>query len=669
MGNSKIKILKFSPILLTLLTFCLAQDLPTNYEYFTESGIKSGITTNETHFFLNGKPFFIYSGSIHYFRIPKAYWRTRLRQLRAAGLNTVETYMPWNLHEPINGEFNFGEYSNSDMQDFLDLELFLKLAQEEDLFVILRPGPFISAEYNFGGFPSWLLRQNPMGFRTDEHNYNHYISRYFNYFLLKLFYYKFTKGGPIIAFQVENEYGYTNYKDFKPSKRYLGHLFQLYIDNDMSEFLVTSDNPIAEGDSGTLPGELFQTTNFGDSPENYLKRLSELQPNKPLMVMEFWIGWFDHWTDNHQTRDPKQTRDLYERILKYPASVNIYMFHGGSNFAFGNGAHLNNELLDNSAFLPITTSYDYDSPLDESGQYTQKYYDIKDLLTKYNPIKTKIPPMPEIKPKIAYPSIKITQQLPLYNVITDQPPMVLNSKNVIAMEMLDINHGSGQSYGYIVYRKDNIDLEANTVLKIEGHVCDTVMVLVNGVLVSPEFKTKADLDGFGFWRLKDSTLVLNTEPVKNATIDIVVEEWGRMHGGTIHQYNQTFKGLWQGNVYINDQQLLNWKIVPLEFKKAWNNVLTSWQTTTSSSGPALYLASLILDSDIRDTYIDMSNWTKGLVIVNGFPIGKYFKLGPQQAIYLPAPFLHSGENKIIIFEHFKASDEISFVTDPIYVTH
>ncbi|CAH1106183.1 unnamed protein product [Psylliodes chrysocephalus] len=523
----------------------LAQDLPTNYEYFASTKITSGVTTNETSFFLNGKAFSIYSGSMHYFRNPRAYWRTRLTQFRAAGLNTVETYIPWNLHEPQSGFYDFGG-GGSEMDDFLYLEEFLNLAKEEDLFVILRPGPYISAEYNFAGYPSWLLREKPMGFRTDEENYIKYVSRYYNILLPILEKYQFTKGGPVIAFQIENEYGYTGYKNFQPSKNYLNILRQLYLNNGIVELLVTSDNAIGRGDSGTLPGVLFQTTNFGDSPEAYLDKLAQLQPNKPLMVMEFWIGWFDHWTDSHQTRSASDMKDLYERILKYPSSVNIYMFHGGCNFGFGNGAHLNNELLDNSAFLPTTTSYDYDSPLNEAGDYTQKYWDVKDLIHQYNPIKTYLPDPPTILPRVAYPKIKITQQINLSDLLTHQPPHVLLSTNVLAMELLDINNKSGQSYGYIVYRKENVDLEAQTTLKIEGHVCDTIMVLVNGKLVSPKLESSRDLDNFGYWRVKDSSLIINTDAIKNATIELVVEEWGRMHGGSIFQYNQTFKGLWQG---------------------------------------------------------------------------------------------------------------------------
>lgn len=212
---------------------------------------------------------------------------------------------------------------------------------------------------------------------------------------------------------------------------------------------------------------------------------------------------------------------------------------------------LANDHLDNSGFKPITTSYDYDSPLNEAGDYTDKYFVVKELLEKYNPVKTHVPNVPDLTPKVAYPSVPIQKRIPLAEVLSKNAPYLINSENVVAMEMLDINNGSGQSVGYIAYRKENIDLEPNTVLKIEGHICDTAVVLVDGVLVSPVLESKDDLNNFGYWTMEDSTLVLNGERKSNATLDIIVEEWGRMNGGNIYQYNKTFKGLWQGKGYLS----------------------------------------------------------------------------------------------------------------------
>ncbi|KAG5895368.1 hypothetical protein JTB14_029592 [Gonioctena quinquepunctata] len=604
---------------------------------------------------------------MHYFRIPRAYWKDRLKKIRAAGLNTVETYVPWNLHEPLSGVYDFGG-GGSEMEDFAYLEEYLALAKKEDLFVILRPGPFIAAEHCFGGFPSWLLRESPMGFRTDEPNYLKYVSRYFNVLLPILKSHQFSEGGPIIAFQIENEYGYIRLGGggYTPSKKYLEALRQLYLQNDIVELLFTSDEIMTNGDSGALPGVLFQTTNLALSPDKNFAKLKELQPNRPIMVTEFWVGRFSLWTAPPKFRNITEIEIVYERMLEYPAYVNIYPFHGGSNYAFANGAFLANFFLDNSGYTPVTTTYDSDAPLNEAGEYTEKYFVLRKLLEQYTTVKTFVPDLPQLTIRKTYPSLVIEKQIELIDVIENHAPYVLESKQLLPMEKLDINNGSGQSYGYIVYRKENLDLPADAILKIGGHVCDTVMVLVNGVLMSPPTKNVEDMGKFGYWKMKDSELKLNEQNLENATIDIIVEAWGRIHQASVYQYNQSFKGLWQEPVFLNDNEITDWKIIPLEFKKQWTNALTSWSDKSTNKGPSLYLATLQLQEDPRDTYIDMSKWSKGMVIVNGFPMGKYFKLGPQQALYLPKPFLKQGNNSIIIFEHFEASNELAFVPTQIW---
>ncbi|KAJ8920373.1 hypothetical protein NQ315_005238 [Exocentrus adspersus] len=654
-------------VALNIVVLSVSSDkLPTNYEYYTSDGISSGLSADQPYFTLNGKNISIYSGAMHYFRVPRAYWRDRLKKIRAAGLNTVETYVAWNLHEPQSGVYDFGN-GGSEMEDFLHIEEFLKTAQEEDLFVILRTGPYICAEYNFGGFPSWLLREKQMGFRTQEPTYSLYVERYYSVLLPILKEYQFTKGGPVIAFQLENEFGYTQ-SGTPAESDYLKRLYEVFVGSDIVELFVTSDGILSTGLRGTIPSLFLHTANFGSDPEKNLNKLVQLQPNRPVMTMEFWIGWFDYWSDNHHTVKTDTSTDLYERILKFPASVNIYMFHGGTNFGFTSGGGLSNDAFDNSGFEPIITSYDYDSPLNEGGDYTDKYFSVKKLLEKYNPVKTYVPDPPDLIPKIAYPAVSIQKHLPIAETLDKNAPYTINSETVIPMEKLDINDGSGQSVGYIVYRKENIDLKANTILKIKGHICDTAIVLVDGVLVSPILNTKKDLDGFGYWRLEDPTLAINAEQKSNATVDIIVEEWGRVNFANINQYNKTFKGLWQGDVFLNDEKVSDWKIVPLEFKKDWTDNLQGWSEKISYDTPGLFKANLEISSEPSDTYLDMRKWTKGLVVVNGFPLGKYAKIGPQQSLYLPAPFLKKGTNEIVIFEQFKANDELNFVTKPVWQT-
>ncbi|KAJ8920374.1 hypothetical protein NQ315_005239 [Exocentrus adspersus] len=661
------------PLLITLSLACVfsstsSDPLPTNYEYYTSGGISSGLSADQPYFTLNGKNFSIYSGAMHYFRVPRAYWRDRMKKMRAAGLNTLETYVAWNLHEPYSGVYDFGD-GGSEMEDFLHIQELLKTAQEEDLFVILRPGPYICAEYNYGGFPAWLLREGA-GFRTNEATYMKYVKRYFDKLLSVINDYQFTKGGSIIAFQIENEYGYAAYKDWVPERPYLEGLQQLYIDNDVVELLLTSDSPTVEGDAGTLPG-VFQATNLGTDPEEQFNKILKRQPNKPLLAMEFWVGWFDFWADVHHTTPPDTVRDVLERILKFPASFNLYMFIGGTNWGFTNGASLGADTFNNSVFIPVTTSYDYDSVLTEAGDYTDKYFVVKELLQQYSTIPTNTPEVPNLAPKEPYRYIKVQKRLSFSDIVDKNAPYVINSPNLLPMELLDINNNSGQSVGYIVYRKENVDLPVSTVLKIEGHVCDTALVLVNGVLISPVLESKDDFNGFGYWRLENSTITLLTgEGLSNATVDIVVEEWGRMNGGNIYQYNKTFKGLWQELLQVmftlTMKKISDWKIIPLEFKKNWTNNLEGWTDKTTNEGTALFYAALEIPTEPRDTFIDMRKWNKGLVIVNGFPIGKYLFLGPQQTLYIPAPFLRKGTNDIVIFEHFEAADEVSFASKQIW---
>lgn len=322
-----------------------AQTLPSLYEYFTtENGIQAGLSDEQEHFTLNSKNITIYSGALHYFRVPEPYWRDRLRKYRAAGLNTVETYVPWNLHEPEEGVFDFGD-GVSDFKDFLDIVKFINLAKEEDLFVILRPGPYICAEWEFGGLPSWLLRYEGLKIRTNDVLYIKFVERYFKRLFELVGPLQFTKGGAIIAIQIENEYGNTKEDGKEVDTGYLETLKSLFIENGLVELFFTSDTP-SSGFSGTIPGVLA-TANFQEQPEKELKLLKDFQPFKPLLVMEYWTGWFDHWAEKHHTRTAQQFGEVLETILKLEASVNMYMFHGGTNWGFLNGGNIKGTASDN----------------------------------------------------------------------------------------------------------------------------------------------------------------------------------------------------------------------------------------------------------------------------------------------------------------------------------
>lgn len=449
------------------------------------------------------------------------------------------------------------------MQDFLDIEKFLKIAQEEDLFVIVRPGPFICAEWEFGGLPSWLLREKGIRMRTSDEKFMKHVRRYFNVLLSLLAAFQFTRNGPIISFQIENEYASMQDPDskppFLPDKKYLSELRNLMINNNITELLFTSDSPYDYGDSGSLP-TLFQTANFGFGPEDQFKALIATQGNKPLMATEFWSGWFDHWSEHHHTRDNMDFMNTYKRILTYPASVNLYMFHGGTSWGFLNGA--NKDTVLQSSLEPDITSYDYDAPLTEYGDYTLKYFIIQYLIRKYNPIHTRLPEVPIAKDLVIYSDVIIKDYLPYEDIIA-QLPYIITSRDPVPMELLSINKNSGQSFGYILYRKRNVTITKTSVLKITGYVSDHVNIYINNKLVT---KNVINLNNFGYWKQKNSSISLNVEETLiNATIDLVIENLGRCNYGTIEEFSQ-FKGLWQ-NVLLDNKILTDWEILPMEFKK------------------------------------------------------------------------------------------------------
>lgn len=314
--------------------------------------------------------------------------------------------------------------------------------------------------------------------------------------------------------------------------------------------------------------------------------------------------------------------------------------------------------LDYHSFI---TSYDFLSPVTETGDYTDKYWATKELISKYNPIKTRIPATPQESQKVSYGKLSIQKQLDLHNMLEKITPVY--SSNPIPMEKLNINGNSGQSYGYIVYRKTNLTIPANAALSFEGRVCDTFMVLVNGILVSPWIEHTSDVTNSATSHVLNPYVILTNKALTGATIDIVVENWGRVNIGVFKE----FKGIWQGGVKLNNNKLYDWTIYPLEFRKSWTNGLNNWSNFDRSiTGPSLYLGYFDISGTPEDTYISTETWKKGIVIVNGFVLGRYCKMGPIQTLYLPAPLLRTGQNSIHIFEHYKADAQVYSVKNHIY---
>ncbi|MEQ2265030.1 hypothetical protein XENORESO_001226, partial [Xenotaenia resolanae] len=369
-----------------------------------------GLRANSLQFTLEKNPFRILGGSVHYFRVPRAYWEDRLLKMKACGINTLTTYVPWNLHEPERGVFDF--------EDELDLEAYLRLAASLGLWVILRPGPYICAEWDLGGLPSWLLRDQNMKLRTTYSGFTDAVNSFFDKVIKKITPYQYSQGGPIIAVQVENEYG-----SYAKDDKYMPFIQQALVSRGITELLLTSDNK--DGlKLGGVKGAL-ETINFQKLNINEIKYLDDIQPQKPKMVMEYWSGWFDLWGGLHHVFTAEDMILVVTEILKLDMSINLYMFHGGTNFGFMNGAFA----VGIPAPKPMVTSYgvsttppltfvglstsDYDAPLSEAGDYTTKFHLLRNLFSSYH--NEPLPKLPSPPQRRAYQAVVVQQQLSLWD--------------------------------------------------------------------------------------------------------------------------------------------------------------------------------------------------------------------------------------------------------------
>ncbi|XP_049939911.1 beta-galactosidase-1-like protein 2 isoform X1 [Schistocerca serialis cubense] len=641
---------------------CQDEELQPVLKYYQGSSIESGLVADADGFHLNNKNLTIFSGALHYFRVHPSYWEDRIAKISALGLVAVETYVPWNLHEPEEGVYDFGD-GDREFSAFLNLDLFIQKVYEANLLMLIRPGPYICAEWEFGGLPSWLLRTSGIKVRTSDEKYTSKVKAYYDKLLPIIAKWQFIKGGPIIAVQLENEYGSTGVVD----KEYLTFLRDLYLSHGIEGLFYTSDSPLSSGDRGSLEGAL-QTANFQVNPEDQLNRLKELQPDKPAMVMEYWSGWFDHWMESsHSTTSVESFRDVLERIITFPASFNLYMFHGGTSFGFMNGANIADTF---PTYTPDVTSYDYDAPLSEAGDYTEKYTAVKELLEQYAPRQFLKADAPKESDKVAYADVPLLGQLTLDEIVAqvDAGDWV-NSTEILPMEYLDINNGNGQSYGFVLYRKTGVTIGESSVLQIIGRVRDLAIVLIDGESKTDPLTSVIQLEGFGFWEQSNASTTLNADGSVPHTLDILVENWGRNNFGSLlndKDFDQR-KGIVSGPVLVNGTALSDWQIFALQFKKKWLQRLTGWQPISEESvrGPVLIRATFNVDSTPQDTFIDMSAWGKGSVFLNGFPLGRYFNLGPQRTLYVPAPLLIQGENEILIFELYTSASKVVFSDVPI----
>ena len=565
------------------------------------------------NFYLNGEPFKIISGAFHYFRTVPEYWQDRIEKLVNMGCNTVETYIPWNFHEPEKGNFRF--------DGMHDIERFIHLAEKLGLYIIIRPSPYICSEWEFGGLPAWLLRDRNMRLRCSYEPYLNAVKEYYSVLIPKLVPHQCDRGGGVILVQLENEYGY-----YGNDTAYLEFLRDTLRELGVTVPFVTSDGPWSEPKfkSGMLNGAL-PTGNFGSGAEWQFGQMRKyIGENKPLMCMEFWNGWFDAWGEEHHTTSPEKAASELDELLKR-GSVNFYMFEGGTNFGFMSGRNGGSKTGD-------VTSYDYDAPLTDDGQITEKYRLFKEVIAKYTDIH-EIPLTTEIRRR-AYGRISCTGKTDLFSVL-DKISVPVKSSYPLTME--DI----GQDYGYILYRMKIRDIETVSEIRLEG-AADRVQCYHNGEFVYTAFAEN-------MWE--------KFEPQQKRTsgiIDLLCENTGRENFGTGLE-NQR-KGI-SGGVKINDHRHFGFEIYPLPLDERQIAAL-DFGIGYIENTPAFYRFELDIDEPC-DTFLDTDGFGKGCAFVNGFNIGRFWEIGPQKRLYIPAPLLQIGKNTIVIFEtEGKAADSI-----------
>lgn len=549
-------------------------------------------------FMLRGKPLQIISGEMHYARVPRAYWRTRMRMARAMGLNTISTYVFWNLHETKPGAYDFkGEK---------DVAAFIRIAGEEGLHVIVRPGPYVCAEWDLGGYPAWLLADSTMLLRSTQPQFTAPAARWLDRLGKELAPLLSDRGGPIIAVQVENEYG-----SFDRDKAYMQWQHDALLHAGFGGVrLYTADGDV-QLPAGTLPG-LPAVVNFGTGDaDSSFASLARFRPGEPLMSGEYWAGWFDQWGGRHaRSNAQRQVKEL-DWMLSRGYSVNLYMFHGGTTFGFMNGAN-----IDGGKYHPQTTSYDYDSALDESGRPTAKYYAFRDVIAKY--IHVAPYSMPPIDSLGDIPSFPLRAVASLW----DHLGRPVHTERPRSMESF------GQSYGYILYRTTVRGPVEGTLVVKELH--DYAQVYVNGALAAT-LDRRLGVDS--------ATVAL---PTGNVRLDILVENGGRVN------FQKVLRGERKGitkSVLLAGAELTGWDVysLPMSTQPAERD------RTLSAPGPRYYRGEFTIDHP-ADTYLDTRGWGKGAIWVNGHALGRFWEIGPQLSSFVPGAWLHAGRNDVVVFD-------------------
>ena len=581
----------------------------------TSAPVAGSFEAGKGTFLLNGKPFVVKAAELHYPRIPRDYWEHRIKMCKALGMNTICLYVFWNAHESEPDKFDFTGQN--------DLAEFIRLCKENDMYVILRPGPYVCAEWEMGGLPWWLLKKKDIRLREQDPCFMERVDKFQKAVAAQVADMTIANGGPIIMVQVENEYG-----SYGTDKEYVGAIRDMLRKNFGEEVTLFQCDWASNFLNNGLD-DLIWTLNFGTGAniDKQFAKLKEVRPDSPLMCSEFWSGWFDKWGGNHETRPAENMIAGIDEMLSKGISFSLYMTHGGTNWGHWAGAN-------SPGFAPDVTSYDYDAPISESGRPTPKYHALRETLAKYSD--RKLPPVPKAIPTIKIPAFGLTEVGPLFANL----PAPHKDEKIKTMEEYN------QGFDSILYRTVLPELPTSTLLTVnDAH--DFAQVFLDGKYIG-----KLDR------RLGEKSLQLPSVG-KGATLEILVEAMGRINFG---RAIKDFKGI-TDNVTITENRdghkfvcdLGDWEVFNLDDKEEFYNLMEYFPVEAFTPGDdgrmprGVYRTTFNLNKT-GDTFLNMETWGKGLVYVNGHPLGRFWEIGPQQTLYLPGCWLRKGENEIVIFD-------------------
>ncbi len=564
---------------------------------------KHSFTLGTSDFLLDGQPFQIISGELHPARIPAEYWKNRIQLVKAMGCNTIAAYIFWNYHEPEEGVYDFSSGNHN-------LAEFFKIVQEEGMWLIVRPGPYVCAEWDFGGLPPYLLRIPDIKIRCMDPRYMAAAERYITKLAEEIKPYLITKGGPVIMLQIENEYG-----SYGNDRNYLARLKEVWTNCGIDIPTFTADGATDYMlEAGSLPGSAVGL-NPGSTQEDF-DEANKMNPGVPVLSSETYPGWLTHWGEKWAKPDSAKLMKEVKFLMDNKKSFNFYVAHGGTNFGFTAGANSGGK-----GYEPDVTSYDYDAPINEIGQITPKYMALRELIGSYLPKGKKLPPIPPLVPVMDIPPIAVQP----FATIWDKLPQPLFSVQPRPMETY------GQDYGFVLYKTELVGRKEGTLVVTDVH--DYATVFLNGTYIG----TLDRREGI-------NSIEIPASNVKFPVLEILVEAMGRIN---FAENMIDRKGI-TDRVTLNGMTLMNWQVYNLPMDKKY--IFDMRSSGNNLKKPGIFFRGNFFINKSGDTYFDLTNYTKGILWINGHNLGRYWNIGPQKRLYCPESWLMEGLNEIMIFD-------------------